>query len=129
MNAQHPFRHRRARCATRPILHWRGDERDTPFTPRPWSGLGLHYRYLTGWWLSPFPKPASQLAGIGRPPSTGSGRVARGSLPRHRQADLAAERGEAWIVPIAQDEGIVGVLRYVTLLERRSLLEGCCGLR
>src|SRR5450631_818433 len=52
------------------------------------------------------PTPAIQIAISGRPPSYQLGGPARRSLTRHGQADLAAESRKAWIVLVAQDEGV-----------------------
>src|SRR5580692_2657222 len=41
-----------------------------------------------------------------------SGGIGRGSFPRHRQADLAAEDCEARIVLESQDEGVVEKILY-----------------
>src|SRR5690349_4409580 len=51
-------------------------------------------RFVTRCCLSRFPKPAVQISISGRSPNTKLGGFARGSLPRHWQADLAAEGGK-----------------------------------
>src|SRR5690349_20436477 len=56
--------------------------------------------------LSRFPKPAVQISISGRSPNTKLGGFARGSLPRHWQADLAAEGGKARISLVAHHEGV-----------------------